>query len=356
MLETSARLLHLLSLLQLRREWTGAALAERMSVTERTVRRDIGKLRSLGYPISASPGIAGGYQLGAGAQLPPLLLDDEEALAVALGLTAVASGPVSGIGEASIRALVKLEQVLPGRLRPKFSALRQSVSVLAGPSAAASAVNPEILTAFSTAISERRTAAFRYQALEAAEGRRIVEPYKLVSTGRRWYLVAWCTERQDWRTFRVDRCQSVPVLRERFTPRPLPAKDLAAYVQAAITRSPYQYDVVIRIAAPLASVAEQVPAEVAVLEADGPGHTVLRSGWDSLDQPLVRMAGMGVEFEILAPEEMRERARTAAGRLARAAGAVPPAQSALFTPPAQPTPPLQPAPAVHRKQALPPTH
>ncbi|MCC9192932.1 YafY family transcriptional regulator [Arthrobacter sp. zg-Y916] len=325
MLETSARLLHLLSLLQLRREWTGAALADRMAVTERTVRRDIGKLRSLGYPISASPGIAGGYQLGAGAQLPPLLLDDEEALAVALGLTAVASGPVSGIGEASIRALVKLEQVLPGRLRPKFSALRQSVSVLSGPPASASTVNPEILTAFSTAISERRMASFRYQAFESPEGRRIVEPYKLVSTGRRWYLVAWCTERQDWRTFRVDRCQSVPVFREKFAPRPLPARDLAAYVQAAITRSPYKYDVVIRIAAPLELVAAQVPAEVAVLQADGPGHTVLRSGWDSLDLPLIRMAGLGVEFEILEPEEMRQRARDAAGRLGRAAGAAPPA-------------------------------
>ncbi|MCC3296856.1 helix-turn-helix transcriptional regulator [Arthrobacter caoxuetaonis] len=325
MLETSARLLHLLSLLQLRREWTGAALADRMAVTERTVRRDIGKLRSLGYPISASPGIAGGYQLGAGAQLPPLLLDDEEALAVALGLTAVASGPVSGIGEASIRALVKLEQVLPGRLRPKFSALRQSVSVLSGPPASASTVNPEILTAFSTAISERRMASFRYQAFESPEGRRIVEPYKLVSTGRRWYLVAWCTERQDWRTFRVDRCQSVPVFREKFAPRPLPARDLAAYVQAAITRSPYKYDVVIRIAAPLELVAAQVPAEVAVLQADGPGHTVLRSGWDSLDLPLIRMAGLGVEFEILEPEEMRQRARDAAGRLDRAAGAAPPA-------------------------------
>ncbi|MBD7995451.1 YafY family transcriptional regulator [Arthrobacter sp. Sa2CUA1] len=324
MLETSARLLHLLSLLQLRREWTGAALADRMSVTERTVRRDIGKLRTLGYPISASPGIAGGYQLGAGAQLPPLLLDDEEALAVALGLTAVASGPVSGIGEASIRALVKLEQVLPGRLRPKFSALRQSVSVLAGPAPAASAVNPDILTAFSTAISERRVSAFRYQAFEATEGRRIVEPYKLVSTGRRWYLVAWDVDRQDWRTFRVDRCQSIPVPRERFAPRPLPAQDLAAYVQDAITRSPYRYDVVLRIAAPLAAVAEQVPAEVAVLEADGPGHTVLRSGWDSLDLPLIRMAALGVEFEILAPEEMRQRALEAAGRLARAAGQGPP--------------------------------
>ncbi len=135
MIQTSARLLQLLSLLQVRREWTGPALAERMQVTERTVRRDIGKLRSLGYPIHASPGVAGGYQLGSGAQLPPLLLDDNEALAVALGLSSVAAGPVAGIGEASVRALAKLEQVLPSRLRTRFASLRNAVTTLASDAA-----------------------------------------------------------------------------------------------------------------------------------------------------------------------------------------------------------------------------
>ncbi|CEA08589.1 HTH domain protein [Arthrobacter saudimassiliensis] len=320
MLETSARLLHLLSLLQMRREWTGAALAERMAVTERTVRRDIGKLRTLGYPISASPGIAGGYQLGAGAQLPPLLLDDEEALAVALGLTAVATGPVSGTGEASVRALAKLEQVLPARLRPKFSALRNAVSVLAGPAAT---VNPEMLTTLSSAISERRTVAFRYTGAEGASARRTVEPYKLVSTGRRWYLVAFCLERADWRTFRVDRLQSIPSPRARFAPRPLPAPDLVDYVRESITRFPYRYDVVVRLAAPPAVLADRFPADTAVLEPDGPGHTVLRGGWDSLDLPLIQLATLGVEFEVLEPVQLRNRARDAAALLLRAAAASP---------------------------------
>ncbi|KAD3436376.1 WYL domain-containing protein [Arthrobacter yangruifuii] len=324
MLETSARLLQLLSLLQLRREWTGAALAERLSITERTVRRDIGKLRTLGYPISASPGIAGGYQLGAGAQLPPLLLDDDEALAVALGLTAVAAGPVTGIGEASVRALAKLEQVLPGRLRPQFSALSQSVSTLSGPPGG---VDPKILTSFSSAITEHRILSFRYTAADGASQRRMVEPYRLVSTGRRWYAVAWDLDRSDWRTFRVDRCTSTPAPRARFTPRPLPAPDLAAYVQESITRNPYRYTVVVRLAAPLAAVAGQVPATMATVEADGPGHTIVRGGWDSLDLPLIHLTAWGVPFEILDPPEMRERARRALDLLQHAVEIPPTAES-----------------------------
>lgn len=315
MLETSARLLQLLSLLQLRREWTGAALAERMSVTERTVRRDIGKLRTLGYPIHASPGIAGGYQLGSGAQLPPLLLDDDEALAVALGLSAVSASPVSGLGEASVRALTKLEQVLPGRLRPKFAGLRTAVTRMAAPSAP---VNPEVLTALSLAITERRVVVFRYARHDGESSRRVVEPVRLVDTGRRWYLVAWDTARQDWRTFRVDRCQSVPSPRERFSARPLPARDLAAYVQKSITRSPYSHDVVVRIHAPAEEVAQLVPPNIVEVENDA-GDTLMRFGADSLDWPLMHVAALGFEFEILAPPELRERALATAERLTRAA-------------------------------------
>ncbi|MEV7648079.1 YafY family protein [Arthrobacter sp. NPDC089319] len=325
MLETSARLLQLLSLLQMRREWTGSALAERMSVTERTVRRDIGKLRNLGYPINASPGVAGGYQLGAGAQLPPLLLDDDEALAVALGLSAVTASPVAGVGEASLRALTKLEQVLPSRLRPKFSTLKNAVVTLAGPTAA---VDPEVLTGISSAIAERRVIGFRYAKADGESSRRLTEPYRLVDTGRRWYLVAYDTGRQDWRTYRVDRFESVPTPRERFAPRQLPQPDLAAYVQQSITRSPYQFDVVVRIHAPLQAVAERIPPNIATLSADG-GATVLRAGYDSLDYPLVQLAAVGFAFEILEPAEFRQRAAELAGRLSAAAGtetaAAPPA-------------------------------
>ncbi|MHA7262643.1 helix-turn-helix transcriptional regulator [Arthrobacter sp. TMN-37] len=319
MLETSARLLHLLSLLQMRREWTGPALAQRMEVTERTVRRDIGKLRTLGYPISASPGIAGGYQLGAGAQLPPLLLDDDEALAVAIGLTAVTASPVAGVGEASVRALTKLEQVLPARLRPRFSGLRSAVTRMAAPS---TPVDPAVLTALSAAITERRIVAFRYERHDGESARRLVEPYRLVDTGRRWYLVAWDSVREDWRTFRVDRCRSIPSPRARFTPRALPATDLARYVQKSITRSPYSYDAVIRLAAGIREIEQRIPADIAELSSDGPDATILRAGFDSIDYPLMQLAALDVEFEILEPEAMRVRAAELAGRLQRASGRV----------------------------------
>lgn len=314
MLETSARLLQLLSLLQMRREWTGAALAERLSVTERTVRRDIGKLRTLGYPIQASPGVAGGYQLGAGAELPPLLLDDEEALAAALGLSAVTASPVAGIGEASVRALAKLEQVLPHRLRAQFAAMKNAVSTIAVPVAP---VDPEVLTALSSAIADRRVVLFRYAKNDGDASRRTVEPYRLVDTGRRWYLLAWDTARQDWRTFRVDRLENIPSPRGRFAPRPLPEGDAAAYVQRSITRSPYRFDVVVRFAAPLDVVADRLGPDLAELAADGETHTIMRSGWDSMDIPLVHLAALDLDFEILEPPRFRERAAELAARLGR---------------------------------------
>jgi predicted DNA-binding transcriptional regulator YafY len=327
MLETSARLLQLLSLLQVRREWTGAALAERMGVTERTVRRDMDKLRSLGYPIHASPGVAGGYQLGAGAQLPPLLLDDDEALAVALGLITVTAGPIAGIGEASVRALAKLDQVLPSRLRTKFASLRSSVSTIASP---ASAVDPQVLTAVSAAIAERRVLSFGYTAWDGAITRRLAEPYRLVTAGRRWYLVAWDQQRTDWRTFRVDRLQGVPSPRQRFPGRPLPATDMAAYVQQAITRSPYRYQLVVRVHAPVATVAEAFGVTTAVLEPDGTkaGATILRTGWDDLDTPLAHLAAAGFDFDLLEPAALREQAADMAARLLRAA-APPPTAGAV---------------------------
>lgn len=317
MIQTSARLLQLLSLLQVRREWTGPALAKRMGVTERTVRRDIDKLRNLGYPIHASPGIAGGYQLGAGAQLPPLLLDDNEALAVALGLNSVAAGPVAGIGEASVRALAKLEQVLPARLRPKFAMLKAAVTTL--PSNAAS-VDPQQLTVVSAAIADKRQLSFDYVKADGDAGRRLVEPYRLVDTGRRWYLVAWDVDREDWRTFRADRIATLPAERKKYVPRPLPAKDLADYVQRSVTRSPYRYDVVVRLHAPIAEVAAVVGPQLASLSDDGGNATLLRAGWDSLAQPAAHLAALDMDFEIISPEEFKEYARTMAERLEKAAG------------------------------------
>jgi predicted DNA-binding transcriptional regulator YafY len=316
MIQTSARLLQLLSLLQMRREWTGPALAERMQVTERTVRRDIGKLRSLGYPIQASPGVAGGYQLGSGAQLPPLLLDDNEALAVALGLSSVAAGPVAGIGEASVRALAKLEQVLPSRLRPRFAMLRNAVTTLASDAAP---VDPLQLTAVSVAIADHRQLSFDYTKADGGAGRRLVEPYRLVDTGRRWYLVAWDVDRADWRTFRADRIASMPAERKKYAPRPLPAKDLAAYVQHSVTRSPYKYDVVVRFYAPLHEVAALVGPHMATLSSEGADRTILRAGWDRLEVPAAHLASLDMDFEILAPAVFADYVRGLAGRLGKAA-------------------------------------
>lgn len=217
MLETSARLLRLLSLLQAHREWSGADLADRLGVTSRTIRRDVDRLRELGYPVNASPGTGGGYQLGAGAELPPLLLDDDEAVAVAVGLRTAAGQGIEGIGETSVRALAKLEQVLPSRLRRRVSALNTfTVPMLRGPQP--SAVDPGVLTELANACRDGERLRFEYRDHGGSPTRRNVEPHRLVCTERRWYLVAWDVDRDDWRTFRADRITPTPPHGPRFTP------------------------------------------------------------------------------------------------------------------------------------------
>ncbi|MGC1567523.1 MAG: YafY family protein, partial [Trebonia sp.] len=227
MLETSARLLRLLSLLQTPREWTGAELGERLGVSPRTVRNDVDKLRELGYPVLATRGAAGGYRLGAGAAMPPLLLDDEEAVAVAVGLRTVATGAIAGIEEASLRALAKLEQVLPARLRTRVGGLRSIITPVPFASAAPT-VDPDVLTAVAAACRARERLRFSYLSHDGSASERDAEPYQLVNWGRRWYLVAFDVGRGDWRTFRVDRITPRTPGGGRFTPRPLPAADPAA--------------------------------------------------------------------------------------------------------------------------------
>ena len=316
MLETSARLLHLLSLLQSRREWAGADLAERLEVGGRTVRRDVDRLRRLGYPIAATPGVAGGYRLGAGASLPPLLLDEEEAVAVAVGLRAAASVGVAGIEETSVRALAKLEQVLPTRLRRRVNALRSATVPYAftGPS-----VDPETLAVIAGACRDHQRLRFAYRAHDGARGRRVVEPHRLVHTGRRWYLVAWDAGRADWRTFRVDRIEAPPALERGFAPREPPAEDVAAYVARAVsaTRDRYQARVVLH--APLAEVAPRVPPAVGTLEPIDARSCLLRTGSDWLGGLAVYVAEIGVDFEVLDPPEFVERVRVLAERFRRAA-------------------------------------
>jgi predicted DNA-binding transcriptional regulator YafY len=317
MLETSARLLRLLSLLQAHREWSGADLADRLGVTPRTVRRDVDRLRELGYPVNASPGTGGGYQLGAGAELPPLLLDDDEAVAVAVGLRTAAGQGIEGIGETSVRALAKLEQVLPNRLRRRVGALNAfTVPMLHGPGA--SAVDPAVLTELANACRDSERLRFEYLDHGGAPTRRTVEPHRLVCTERRWYLVAWDVERDDWRTFRVDRITPRPPHGPRCPPRTPPADDLAAYVSRGVSTGAYAVQAVVRLFVPLAEAAERVSPSAGTLEAEGEDSCVLRTGAASLDVMVIHVMLTGFEFEVLEPAALTEAIRAARGRLSRA--------------------------------------
>ncbi|MDT9693153.1 YafY family protein [Streptomyces sp. P9(2023)] len=328
MLDTSARLLRLLSLLQAHREWSGADLADRLGVTTRTVRRDVDRLRELGYPVNASPGTGGGYQLGAGAELPPLLLDDDEAVAVAVGLRTAAGQGVEGIGEASVRALAKLEQVLPGRLRRRVSTLNAfTVPMLRAP---ATQVDPAVLTDLANACRDSERLRFEYRAHGGATtlpqpsaggtpiSLRSVEPHRLVCTDRRWYLVAWDVDRADWRTFRVDRIAPKPPHGPRFPPREPPAEDLAGYVAKGISGAAYATEATIRLHVPLAEAASAVGPMDGVLEPDGDGACLLRAGAGSLAGMVVHVLMLGVEFEVVAPRELDVWVRMLRDRLSRA--------------------------------------
>ena len=316
MLETSARLLRLLSLLQAHREWSGAALADRLGVTPRTVRRDVDRLRELGYPVNASPGTGGGYQLGVGAELPPLRLDDDEAVAVAVGLRTAAGQGIEGIGETSVRALTKLEQVLPHRLRRRVGALNAfTVPMLRGPQP--SAVDPAVLTDLAAACRDSERLRFEYRDHGGSSTRRTVEPHRLVCTERRWYLVAWDVDRDDWRTFRADRVTPKPPHGPRFTPRQPPAEDLAAYVSKGVSVRAYATHAVVRLLVPKAEAAQRISPSAGTLEAESDSSCILRTGAASLDVMVIHVMLMGVEFEVLEPVELVEAIRTSRDRLTR---------------------------------------
>jgi predicted DNA-binding transcriptional regulator YafY len=314
MLETSARLLRLLSLLQARREWAGPELAERLEVGVRTVRRDVERLRRLGYPVEATRGVAGGYRLGPGAEIPPLLLDEEEAVAVAVGLRTAARVGVAGIEETSVRALAKLERVMPSRLRRRINALGAATVPYAftGP-----AVDAEALATIAAACRDHERLRFRYRSHDGVSTGRLVEPHRLVHTGRRWYLVAWDTARADWRTFRVDRLER-PAPDRRFVPREPPAEDLAAYVSRAVSATRDRYRARVVLHAPIAEVAPRVPPAVGTLEPLDDRRCLLHTGSDWLGGLAVYIAEIGVDFEVLEPPELVARVRVLAGRFARA--------------------------------------
>src|SRR3954454_9665926 len=236
---TSSRLLTLLSLLQGRRDWPGGELAERLEVSGRTVRRDVERLRGLGYPVESLTGPAGGYRLRAGTAMPPLLLDDDEAIAIAVGLRTAARASVAGIEETAVRALVKLEQVLPSHLRRRVSALS---SATIAPAVGGPTVDAQHLTVIAAACRDSECVRFAYRSREEVETRREVEPHSLVNLGRRWYLVAWDRNRGDWRTFRIDRLARPASTGVSFTARKLPVRDPAEYVRQSIAERPNRYD------------------------------------------------------------------------------------------------------------------
>ncbi|WP_158882219.1 helix-turn-helix transcriptional regulator [Amycolatopsis anabasis] len=317
MLETSARLLRLLALLQSRREWTGAELTERLGVSDRTVRRDVERLRELGYPVHATTGTFGGYRLGAGAALPPLLLDDEEAVAVVIGLRTAAGGAITGIEETSVRALAKLEQVLPSRLRHRVSAL-QAYTVRVPADRPGPEVGPEVLTALANACRDAERLRFDYRDHRGEVSPRAVEPHRLVNWGRRWYLVAWDVDRKDWRTFRADRISPRTPTGPRFEPREPPGGDVAAYVSGRVSAAAWRYRARVVLHAPAAAVAERINPAVGVVEAVDARTCVLDTGADSIESLAVHLGMLGVDFDVTEPRELVEYIRTLAARYARA--------------------------------------
>jgi predicted DNA-binding transcriptional regulator YafY len=320
MIETSARLLRLLSLLQARRDWSGTELAERLAVTTRTVRRDVDKLRELGYPVHATPGVAGGYRLGAGARLPPLLLDDDEAVAVAVGLRGAASG-VTGVAETSIRALTKLEQLLPTRLRQRVEMLNAVTVPM--PGGEGPTVDPATLTLIAAACRDRERLRFDYRDHEGATTSRTTEPYRLVHGGRRWYLVAYDTERGDWRTFRVDRMTPREPSGPRFAPREPPAADLAAYTSFGASTAAYRHQALVTVYAPAEVVAARVSPTAVMVEPIDERRCRVRAGSNSLDAIVAHLLLLGFDFEAHEPPELIDRMRMLAARLGRAITASP---------------------------------
>ncbi|MEW9549522.1 helix-turn-helix transcriptional regulator [Nonomuraea sp. NPDC050783] len=303
MLETSARLLKLLSLLQAHREWSGPELAARLSVSTRTIRNDVERLRALGYPVHATPGVAGGYRLGAGAALPPLLLDDEEAVAVAVGLGRAAGGGVEGIEETSVRALAKLEQVLPSRLRGRVQALNAYTVQIPG---RAPAVSPEVLTTIANAARDHERLRFDYTAHAGDATVRDVEPYRLVHRHGRWYLVGYDVERRDWRTFRVDRIRPRVPGGPRFTPRELPADgNVAAYVQRGVSTAMWRHRATLLVHAPAERLAALSWLGLEVEPLDGTACRVAIGG-DDLDGMAAWIGLLGADFEVLDPPELAE--------------------------------------------------
>lgn len=299
MAETTARLLRLLGLLQARNVWTGDELAQRLGVTPRSIRRDMDRLRDLGYPVQASRGLGGGYQLGAGKALPPLLLDQDEAVAVAVCLRLAANGTVAGVGEAAVRTLAKLDQVLPAASRAQVAAVQDAtVTIDYRPSP----VDPEYLLLLASAIRSSVQARFDYVAADGASTTRRMEPYRLVATGRRWYLFGFDLDRDDWRIFRLDRMSEVRASTFRFTPREAP--DAEVYLSRS-RQGGWRHTARLRVRAPLDEVTSHV-GRWGRLEALDDRTSLLTVGSDDLDRMAWWLVGFPLDFEVLDPPALRD--------------------------------------------------
>lgn len=314
---TSTRVLRLLSLLQAQREWSGADLSERLEVNVRTIRRDAERLRELGYSIDSFSGPGGGYRLGAGTRTPPLLLEDDEALAVALALSAFA-GAFRGTTDPSLSALVKLDQLLPARLKRQWQALKSVTLALSGK---ADAVDPATMTKLASACRDERIVTFTYRDGANRESRREVEAMRLVHTGHRWYLVGWDMLRQAWRTFRLDRIEArpAPTLGGKFSPRQ-PPEDFASLVSRSLSSAPYRVQARLKLHASLAEARKRVPTWVGHLEPFDARNCILSIGANTMEDLTALVVQTGFEFELLEPEDFASTLRKIAGVLARGAG------------------------------------
>ncbi|MGX1583584.1 helix-turn-helix transcriptional regulator [Microbacterium sp. NPDC055502] len=314
MADPTARLLALLALLQTGSERSGSELAQRLGVSPRTVRHDVERLRELGYPVDARRGSTGGYRLGAGGKLPPLLLDDEEAVAVTVGLRAAAG--IAGIADSGARALAKLEQVLPSHLRPTVDALRTSVD-RAPENNDTDAPDPEVdaavLRAVAGAIRDQEWLRFDY------DGRPVlVEPYRLLTWVRRWYLVARDPQTSEWGTYRVDWMELRMPTRRRFDPQPLPGGDYTAFAMRTIAVSGWQVHARLRIDASAEAVLDRIHAAVGVVEPVDEEHCILVTGADSLDTIAAYIGMLMMDFTVESPPELLPRLQLLSERYARA--------------------------------------
>ncbi|HSL26976.1 MAG TPA: YafY family protein [Acidimicrobiia bacterium] len=302
-MDPSGRMLKLLSLLQARPNWTGEELAERLGVTSRTLRRDVNRLRDLGYPVEAISGPAGGYQLAPGGALPPLLLDDQEAVTVVLSLRTAASGSLPGFEDAAIAALAKIEQVLPRRLNEQIANLEASMVGLARRTGSPPAVTPEALLHLAQACRRQERLRFTYVDVEGNVTERHVEPFQLVHTGRRWYLVARDRDREAWRTFRIDRISRPATTGLRFVLDNPP--DAAALVAEGLAVSSYALQAKVMLKLPYEQALKMISPTVGVLERKR-GGTLLRIGADELGWVAGYLAGLACEFRILDPPELKK--------------------------------------------------